>query len=1068
MPKLTDFSWTIKYSPDGGSIVQSFYIPALRCAKRYWRTTGYFSAAALSLAMRGLEGLIQNQGTMRLLVGCTLNPPEVEAIQRGEDLRQQIQHHLATVPLEPPDEAAHNALELLAWLIQHEILEVKVAIPCDAKRRPISNHVIFHEKAGIIEDADGNRIAFTGSINETVNGWLHNWESFHVFTSWATPDHVDAEETSFTTLWSDRSPNAFVVDVPQAMRDRLLQFAPPEGQLPGRVKETGGQYRIQSPEKPKPIPEPEPTVDPRAIVWSYIMQAPQRVPEGERVGEATSAVTPWPHQVRAFKRMWDRWPPKLLIADEVGLGKTIQGGLLLRQSWLSGRAKRILVMAPAAVLKQWQVELREKFNLNWPIYDGKALHWYPSPGFQGSPVKTVSREDWHKEPFVLVSSHLMRRRERAQELLEQADPWDLVVLDEAHHARRSGGIQTGNLQDKRPNRLLSLMQRLRNRTQGLVLLTATPMQVDPIEVWDLLQLLGLPAEWTAADFLRFFELAGKAAPSHEQLAYMARLFRASEQDFEPISDGLAKRLAPRQSSIKAKKILRALRSEATIPLRQLETDEREAAVHIMQAHTPVRTLISRHTRELLRQYYKAGKISTRIAERKVNDVFIDLSLAERQVYDAVEDYIATTYNNAAAGDRNAVGFVMTIYRRRLSSSFYALAQTLEDRLAKLQRKQLNTSYQRPHLEDDLPDEQLMDDIPDLEEAAQLELQTLNLEESVDLQDLLAKVSVLSIDTKAQRLKELLLQLQSDGYRQVIVFTQFTDTMDFLRQEVTSSLGLSVICFSGRGGEIQQKDGSWRVINREQTKQRFRKGEADIMLCTDAAAEGLNFQFCGALINYDMPWNPMRVEQRIGRIDRLGQDNLEIRIYNLHYENTVETDVYVALQERIEFFQKIVGRLQPILSRLPSAITNLVLSRREDRERDRQNLLTQIEEEATQAQQQGFDLDAVTEADLAELVRPEPAYCLQDLEKILGHAHLLPPGTKIERVGSKDFAYLAPGMSKAIRITTNPDFYDQHSDSVELWSPGSPLFPQPEFASLSSITNQVFHQVVAPNFRDGDI
>lgn len=90
MPKLTDYRWKTKYSPDGGSIVQSFYIPALCCAKRYWRTTDYFSAAALSLAIRGLEGLIQNQGTMRLLVGCTLNPPEVEAIQKGEDLRKQI------------------------------------------------------------------------------------------------------------------------------------------------------------------------------------------------------------------------------------------------------------------------------------------------------------------------------------------------------------------------------------------------------------------------------------------------------------------------------------------------------------------------------------------------------------------------------------------------------------------------------------------------------------------------------------------------------------------------------------------------------------------------------------------------------------------------------------------------------------------------------------------------------------------------------------------------------------------------------------------------------------------
>ena len=124
-------------------------------------------------------------------------------------------------------------------------------------------------------------------------------------------------------------------------------------------------------------------MDPRRLVWGYIRHAPAWPDGGERVGEATSAVTPWPHQVRAFHRLYDQWPPRLLIADEVGLGKTIQAGLLLRQAWLAGRARRILVLAPKAVLRQWQVELREKFNLNWPIYDGQRLCWYPSPGLQG-------------------------------------------------------------------------------------------------------------------------------------------------------------------------------------------------------------------------------------------------------------------------------------------------------------------------------------------------------------------------------------------------------------------------------------------------------------------------------------------------------------------------------------------------------------------------------------------------------------------------------------------------------------------------------------------------------------
>ena len=177
------------------------------------------------------------------------------------------------------------------------------------------------------------------------------------------------------------------------------------------------------------------------------------------------------------------------------------------------------------------------------------------------------------------------------------------------------------------------------------------------------------------------------------------------------------------------------------------------------------------------------------------------------------------------------------------------------------------------------------------------------------------------DSKLATLKAELSHLRDSGYAQVMVFTQYTDTMDFLREALGADRGgPKLMCYSGRGGEAPTADGGWRVIERDEVKRRFRAGDAEVLLCTDAAAEGLNFQFCGAIVNYDMPWNPMRVEQRIGRIDRLGQQSPTIRIVNLHYEDTVETDVYRALQERIDLFETVVGRLQPILAELPRTIT----------------------------------------------------------------------------------------------------------------------------------------------------
>ena len=209
---------------------------------------------------------------------------------------------------------------------------------------------------------------------------------------------------------------------PRPCRQDLLRFMP-TSDLPTRLMEP-----------PKEMPD----ADRRNRVWAFIERAPSLPRGGARVGEATAAVTPWPHQVQVFERLYSQWPPKLLIADEVGLGKTIEAGLLLRQAWLAGRAKRILILAPKAVLKQWQIELREKFNLNWPVYDSAAgkLSWYPSPAMREGHERLVNRQEWHREPVVIASSQLMRRDDRSGQLLEDAEPWDLIVLDEAHHARR--------------------------------------------------------------------------------------------------------------------------------------------------------------------------------------------------------------------------------------------------------------------------------------------------------------------------------------------------------------------------------------------------------------------------------------------------------------------------------------------------------------------------------------------------------------------------------------------------------------------------------------------------------
>ena len=632
----------------------------------------------------------------------------------------------------------------------------------------------------------------------------------------------------------------------------------------------------------------------------------------------------------------------------------------------------------------------------------------------------------------------MRRRERADALVDEAEPWDLVVFDEAHHARRRAA---GARKEGGPNALLALMRKLRARTQGLVLLTATPMQVHPVEVWDLLDLLGLPPEWTVDAFLKFFDDLDHPSPSPEALERMAHLFRAVERDFGRASTETAQRVTG-LSRLKAAKVLRALRDAASIPRRQMETPERRAALALVRAHTPIRHLVSRHTRELLRRYFKSGMLSTPIAERRVEDRFIAMTPAERELYDAVDAYIAYTYDKASGAERSAVGFVMTIYRRRLASSFAALRSTFENRL--------KTMACRDHarltgLDDDIPDDEAVDEVLDADEVADMECQALDHEERAEIGSLLDRVRVLPSDSKMAHLREVLSELRRTGYRQAMVFTQYTDTLDFLREELLQEDDLRLMCFSGRGGEIPTGGGpAWRSIGRDDAKRRFRDGEADVLLCTNAAAEGLNFQFCGALVNYDMPWNPMRVEQRIGRIDRLGQTHSSLRIVNLHYEGTVETDVYRALRERIGLFETVVGRLQPILAQLPGTISDAVLSGGDRMSADRANVVDEIERRTREAEARGFDFDSVIDEDLTMPVREPSPVTMDDLDRVIAMPDLMPAGTDIQPLGHREYGLLAPGMAERLRVTTDPAYFDDHAESVELWSPGSPLFRASEF------------------------
>ncbi|HEX8341205.1 MAG TPA: helicase-related protein [Tepidisphaeraceae bacterium] len=1038
---LRDRDWDVGYSHEDGDLVAMFFVPALARAQFYQRATGYFSGDVLAMAARGLDALIARGGRMQLLVGCTLTEQDVEDIKKGYDVREAVTRtSINQIPLKSESPEARKHIGYLAWMIAHGYLDVKIAIPLDEHGEMRAGLGLYHAKAGIVVDDAGDKLVFKGSINETPSGWLNNCESFDVSCSWRgewDEAKVKKTEGEFAKLWAGKAKSARVFDFPEALKEKILEFLPTDDTFVKPPKPKLNDEPTEAEVPAEPVEPKMPDDVRRQLAWAFIKHAPKR-PDGAMVAVVTSTVKPWPHQLRAYKRMIDSWPLRLLIADEVGLGKTIEAGLIIRHAWIAEWAKRVLIMAPKGLLKQWQSELYEKFNLLVPIYTGQSLCW-PEHHHRAFPLEqNVSRAEWTKQPIVLVSSHLMRRSERQQELID-AEDWDLLVLDEAHHARRKS---PGTVQEGGPNRLLKLMQAIKLKAKSLLLMTATPMQVHPVEMWDLLNLLGMPGEWTSSVFTDYFDLLGRN-PSENDLYRAALLFQSTERQYGPAPAVMIQRVAEGMSlsKIDVTKVVAACReSNTNIPIKRLTTKQRAAMIAVLKACSPIYHRMSRHTRNLLRQYFKKGLLDSPIADRKVDDKAVVLSTAERELYDAVEDYISTTYQAASPDKKTAVGFVMTIYRRRLASSFYALRKTLESRLARIKGFEPGQA-DAMRVEEDLPQDEQVAEAIGSDEADEYETKALGAEEQTSIQTLLKGIAKLGTDTKAREVHDQLQHWLADKYDTAIIFTQYTDTMDYLRNYLTEQLDVPVGCYSGRGGEIRDASGNWITRSKEQIKRMLKEKSVKVLVCTDAAGEGLNLQTCGVVINYDLPWNPMKVEQRIGRIDRIGQQYPEIRVVNLAYADTVEADVYFALSQRIGLFNGVIGKLQPILAQLPKEFEAAALRRAEDRDKGRHEAVRNVDLLVTAADAATFDIDEVSDADLVAPSFPPSPYVPADITRLLSEESMLPPGSRCNELEARTYGISLPGDNTPARITADPDIFDDHFESHQLVLPNGPIFSQ---------------------------
>lgn len=1078
----------------------TFLIPLLEGAVAYDRAAGYFSSSSLAAAAEGLEPFAMGGGRIRLVVNHQLSDDDVAAVERGLGLRETVRSALEKVALSATggDGAEPARLRLLSTLVALGQLDLKVAVAADDDGNPLPRELvdrIHHAKFGTFKDRCDPPciVAFEGSNNESRSGWLENYETYSAFVSWKSESWVEHGVPimeDFQAHWNPQTapPGWAIVELPDAARDGLIAGADPDLARKalieqGREEEIDAVVgRILEARGEKPTETPLGDLD-------ELLAAP-RLRAG--VGIGTSTVEMWPHQFDVARKVVSAWPCSRMFSDEVGLGKTIEVGAVVRELLVSGAVQRALLLVPASVIWQWQSELWEKFSLAVPVLDGRKLAWrdVPHPGgtAAGDHVEPVPGNRWDAADVMLASSHLARRGSERQHLVDRS--WDLVVVDEAHHARRRGSKATKD----DPNALLQLLRRMRDAEswKGVLLATATPMQMNPHEAYDLLAVLGLPGPhpehpddvaWSnggAVGFNRYYEQLVVEDPDGRDWRHLRSYARSHAAAFpghnphledairEQASEGTIGRSA-------AKKIVKFAEAINEKPYRRMKSNELPWLDAWLREHTPMRALVHRNTRHLLRAYKDSGILGEDVVipRRQVRDLYVEFDegqdgvTAEQELYDRIETWIRDKYAQvteaAAKGDKKAraTGFIMTVYRRRLTSSFKAIELSLRKRRNLLAEKTDGLFNLAALLEDD--DRTALEDVPD-ELIGLLDVEdgddpSLNVAQAAgatasEIEELDAFLQALenrpAYDSKLQKLvDDLRTQIghtkPDGGPRQAIVFTQFTDTMDALREQLAGIWPGKVGCYSGRGGEVHDPvTGRWGKVDKSAIKASFREGEYRILVGTDAMSEGLNLQTCDLLYNLDLPWNFMRIEQRIGRIDRIGGHPV-VHIVNLLVRGTVEERIYSGIKGDFADFEQVVGAAQPVLAQTEEAIREAALASGPDRDELLKHQAQALIDAAAEATTAAVNLDTFQHDDNtwrpAQPLEGETdggAQWFDRLREALTSHPVM--GQRFETEGGDVWSY-EDGFGRRWQVTFDPKVADASGGRVGLFVWGHPAFPR---------------------------
>lgn len=546
-------------------------------------------------------------------------------------------------------------------------------------------------------------------------------------------------------------------------------------------------------------------------------------------------IKPIPHQLLAVDFVVGKFKPRCLLADEVGLGKTIEAALILEELKMRNIAQRILIITPAGLTNQWKDEMKLKFSEDFHIFDRNSFKAFQ--GMYGEKAnywqkfdKVITSIDFVKPRKIKEKSSKKvkkRRKEHNEKVFKECvnAQWDMVIIDEAHKlSKYKDGAETARYK---------LASALSDSVPVYLLLSATPHRGKPHVFKNLLRLI---------DPYRFNDLA----------------------DVRPEN--------VKEISVKNKK----------------------------------RSCIDFEGNRLFKDRFTSLR---RVKWKDEEDE------PERKLYQAVSNYVSEYYNYAERENNTILKLLLMLYQRIVSSSSRAIMKSLKKRLDTL--KEISSSVRKIQ-------EGTLDEFVDLDGESQLEslqsiMPVLNSPEKLDkeikiIQHCIKLAKNATIGRKDAKLRELMDILdkvkkqEGDINTKFLIFTEFIET----QKEILESL-------EKIGYETSYINGHLSLDERLEQKRKF-KNDAQIMVSTDAGGEGINLQFCHVVINYDLPWNPMKLEQRIGRADRIGQEK-DVVAFNLILADTVESYVRQKIEEKLEIIKKQFGedKLRDILSTLDEEV-----------------------------------------------------------------------------------------------------------------------------------------------------